>query len=459
MNITINDEKQAVPMKMMTFDETMIWIHQMEQFGINLGLSRMEELLNRMGRPERSLKMIHVAGTNGKGSVCTFIASVLEAAGYSVGRYISPTIFDYRERIQMNGQMIEKEALAEGMSLARVCCEDMALEGLEVPTIFEIETAVGFWYFKKKCCDYVVLETGMGGRLDSTNVIEHPILNVITSISMDHMAQLGDTLYAIAGEKAGILKKGTPAVFYPQEAEAMEALFEACEKNRIIPTIADWNALIIKERQVFETEDVLEAVQTFDYKSYKNLAIHLAGTYQVKNACLAIDAIDALNLENITPECVRQGLSRAKWPGRFQCLSKQPLIYIDGAHNPDGAKSLRDSIQAYFPNYKKILVMGVFKDKDYDGILKIMSEISDTLITFTPENARGLSSSELKVSADTYFDYVQDGVSAENAIEIAKEELVKLAKEKADAESMIIIFGSLSTISRMYGIISYYSHM
>ena len=180
--------------KEMTYDETLTWIHQMEQFGINLGLTRMEHLLERMERPERKLQIIHVAGTNGKGSVCTFISTILQAAGYSVGRYISPTLFEYRERIQVDGEPIEKEALAKGMSIARSCCEAMAAEGLEVPTIFEIETAVGFWYFLEKGCDYVVLETGMGGRLDSTNVIEHPVLTVITSISMDHMVQLGDSL-------------------------------------------------------------------------------------------------------------------------------------------------------------------------------------------------------------------------------------------------------------------------
>lgn len=448
-------------MNIMTYDETMNWIHQMEQFGINLGLERMEELLNRMGRPERDLKIIHVAGTNGKGSVCTFISAILEAAGYSVGRYISPTLFDYRERIQVNNIYIEKEVLAEGMSMVRRCCESMAADGLEVPTIFEIETAVGFWYFKQKQCDYVVLETGMGGRLDSTNVTRHPVLTVITSISMDHMAQLGNTLKAIASEKAGILKEGTPAVFYPQKEEAMEALMSACEKKHVISKTADWESLILKDRELYDTkdrqmsdrkdeclsgeQDTLTASQTFDYKNYKNLTIHLAGTYQVNNACLAIEAIDALDLESITEATIRKGLESARWPGRFQCLSNEPLIFIDGAHNPEGAESLRESIQTYFPEMKKVLVMGVFKDKDYDEILRIMSEVSDTLITFTPENARGLDSSVLAEQARKYFQNTRNGVTAEAALD--------MAKAMMDSDRMIIIFGSLSTISRFYDIL------
>ena len=430
---------------MMTYDETFQWIHQMEQFGIHLGLSRMEELLNRMNRPDRELKIIHVAGTNGKGSVCTFISEILQTAGYCVGRYISPTLFEYRERIQMNGQCIEEDALAEGMSIARHCCEAMAEEGLEVPTIFEIETAVGFWYFQKKQCDYVVLETGMGGRLDSTNVIEHPVLNVITSISMDHMAQLGDTLKAIAGEKAGILKQGSPAVFYPQKPEAMEALMETCEEKQITPVVADFSKIQLKERKLCEAEHTWTAAQTFDYKNYKNLVIHLAGTYQIHNACLAVEAIEALHLESIQEKHLRDGLEHAKWPGRFECISKEPVVFIDGAHNPEGALSLRESINTYFKDKKKLLVMGVFKDKDYDDILKIMSEVSDTLIAFTPEHVRGLDSAELKLKAETYFSNAIDAKYAEKAYE--------LARNQADLETVIVIFGSLSTISKMCGII------
>lgn len=420
-------------MNQMTYRETMDWIQQIGKSGIILGLDRMEELLNRLGRPEQDLKMIHVAGTNGKGSVCTFIAAILEAAGYKVGRYISPTLYDYRERIQINGIYIEPEALAEGMSEIREICEAMAAEGLEVPTVFEVETALGFWYFKKNGCDFVVLETGMGGRLDSTNVAAHPILSVITSISMDHMAQLGNTLSEIAFEKAGILKPGTPAVIGPQKPEAMAVLLEQCREKNIIPEIGDWNRLTVKERRLFD------ACQIFDYKQYKNLTIHLGGTYQVENACIAIEAIEALKLENPMRTAIIQGLSRAKWPGRFQCLSREPLIFIDGAHNADGAAALRESVEAYFPEQRKILIMGVFADKDYRAILEEMHSVSKTLISFTPENIRGLDSAELKNAAQPYFEQVIDAKTAGNALDIAK--------TQAKSGDVIIIFGSLSTIS------------
>ena len=427
---------------MMTYDETLAWIHQMEQFGINLGLTRMEELLNRMGRPDRALKIIHVAGTNGKGSVCAFIASILKAAGYSVGRYISPTLVAYRERIQMNGQMIGEEKLSEGMSFVREICEAMASDGLEVPTIFEIETAVAFWYFKKQACDYVVLEVGMGGRLDSTNVIEHPVLNVLTSISMDHMAQLGDTLSAIAYEKAGIIKTGVPVVVYPQKEDAMEVIRKVCEEKQTYPVISDWNRIVIKERKLSEGNLKLEARQTFDYKDYKDCQIHLAGSYQIQNACLAIEAIEALKLDWIETTHIIKGLADAKWPGRFECLSKEPVVFIDGAHNPEGAKSLLESVQVYFPEKKVTLVMGVFKDKDFDQILKIMSDVSDTLITFTPDHPRGLASDVLALQAEKYFTYVDDGKTADQAL--------AFAKMKNGSDGVILIFGSLSTVAAFY---------
>ena len=419
-------------MNQMTYEETMDWIQQVGKTGIVLGLERMEELLNRIGRPERALNIIHVAGTNGKGSVCTFIAAILEAAGYKVGRYISPTLYDYRERIQINGVYIETEDLTDGMSRIREICESMTADGLEVPTVFEVETALSFWYFKKKNCDFVVLETGMGGRLDSTNVVEHPVLSVITSISMDHMAQLGNTLSAIAYEKAGILKQGTPAVFASQKPEAMEVLRAQCREKNISSAVMAGERLIIRERRLF-------VHQTFDYKQYKGLNIHLDGTYQVGNACLAIEAIEALKLEIPVEKVITQGLSAARWPGRFQCLSKQPLIFIDGAHNPDGAAALRETVETYFPKQRRILIMGVFADKDYEAILKEMHSVSEILISFTPQNVRGLDSGALKIAAQRYCDQAFDAKTAENAL--------KIAKKQAGPEDVIIIFGSLSTIS------------
>ncbi|WP_418750310.1 bifunctional folylpolyglutamate synthase/dihydrofolate synthase [Frisingicoccus sp.] len=429
-----------------TYEETMAWIEQIGKSGIHLGLERMNELLERMGHPERSLKIIHVAGTNGKGSVCTMIAAILKTAGYKVGRYISPTLYDYRERIQINGDYIEKEALTEGMSRIRQIYGEMERDGIELPTVFEAETALGFWYFKEKACDYVVLETGMGGRLDSTNVVEHPVLTVLTSISMDHMAQLGNTLTEIASEKAGILKNGVAAVVYPQQKEAMDVIERVSREKNIPWTVVDTERLRVGARQIFEDGRGLKLQQTFDYKDYRDLNVYLGGTYQVKNACLAIEAVEALALKQPLEPLIREGLSEARWPGRFECLSKRPLMFVDGAHNPEGAVSLRETIRTWFPEKRCLLVMGVFADKDYPSILKAMAPVSDTLISFTPENARGLESERLAAAAEAFYANVLDGGTAEGAL--------NLAGAWAGDGDIIIIFGSLSTISTICDIIS-----
>lgn len=429
-----------------TYEETMAWIEQIGKSGIHLGLERMNELLERMGHPERSLKIIHVAGTNGKGSVCTMIAAILKTAGYKVGRYISPTLYDYRERIQINGDYIEKEALTEGMSRIRQIYGEMERDGIELPTVFEAETALGFWYFKEKACDYVVLETGMGGRLDSTNVVEHPVLTVLTSISMDHMAQLGNTLTEIASEKAGILKNGVAAVVYPQQKEAMDVIERVSHEKNIPWTVVDTERLRVGARQIFEDGRGLKLQQTFDYKDYRDLNVYLGGTYQVKNACLAIEAVEALALKRPLEPLIREGLSEARWPGRFECLSKRPLMFVDGAHNPEGAVSLRETIRTWFPEKRCLLVMGVFADKDYPSILKAMAPVSDTFISFTPENARGLESERLAAAAEAFYANVLDGGTAEGAL--------NLAGAWAGDGDIIIIFGSLSTISTICDIIS-----
>ena len=429
-----------------TYEETMAWIEQIGKSGIHLGLERMNELLERMGHPERSLKIIHVAGTNGKGSVCTMIAAILKTAGYKVGRYISPTLYDYRERIQINGDYIEKEALTEGMSRIRQIYGEMERDGIELPTVFEAETALGFWYFKEKACDYVVLETGMGGRLDSTNVVEHPVLTVLTSISMDHMAQLGNTLTEIASEKAGILKNGVAAVVYPQQKEAMDVIERVSREKNISWTVVDTERLRVGARQIFEDGRGLKLQQTFDYKDYRDLNVYLGGTYQVKNACLAIEAVEALALNRPLEPLIREGLSEARWPGRFECLSKRPLMFVDGAHNPEGAVSLRETIRTWFPEKRCLLVMGVFADKDYPSILKAMAPVSDTFISFTPENARGLESERLAAAAEAFYANVLDGGTAEGAL--------NLAGAWAGDGDIIIIFGSLSTISTICDIIS-----
>lgn len=432
----------------MDFKETMEWIGQANMRGISLGLERMRTLSEKLGDPQDDLKIIHVAGTNGKGSVCTMIAGALASAGCRVGRYISPTLFDYRERIQINGEMIGEADLATVMTKVKAAVEAMADEGLEVPTAFEIETAAAFLYFKEKKCDYVVLEVGMGGRLDSTNIIRYPVLTVITKIAMDHMGMLGDTLADIAFEKAGIIKAEVPVVSMLQEDDAMTVIQKQADNNGSKLIIADPADIQIKARRIEEIDGRPATVQRIAYKDIEDIVLCLGGTYQTANAAVAIEALRCLpnsvfGLKGRNT-CIVEGFGAARWPGRFECIHTKPMIWIDGAHNPDGARALVDSVKNYFALKKCVIVMGVFADKDYKEILHIVSALSDTIVTFTPENARGLSSQALAQSALPFFDEIVDAQNAEHA--------VKCAMHLVDEDDVVIVLGSLSTVMTMHAI-------
>lgn len=428
--------------KEMDYEEAMAYISRLSQFGSMLGLGRMQELMKRLANPEKCLKVIHVAGTNGKGSVCAFLSAVLRAAGYRVGRYISPAVFDYRERIQVDDAYIDEDFFCETLSVIRETCDEMASEGMEHPTVFEIETAMAFMYFKEMQCDFVLLEVGLGGRLDATNVIERPVLSVITFISYDHMDVLGHTLGEIAAEKAGIIKKRCPVVVCDQEEEALDEIMGQCIRMLAQPSLTDWANLHVKSLGM--------EGQVFDYKDYKNLEISMAGEYQVKNAAAAVEVLLNLKSQGVqfTGEQLRNGLKQAKWRGRFEKIHEDPCIIVDGAHNPQGARGLARSISAYFKEKHLIYIMGVFADKDYEQILEILSPYSDTLITFTPENARGLPSEALARAAEPYYIHVRDGQTLRNAVE--------MALDLAEKEDIIISFGSLSTIGEICDIIHLY---
>ena len=253
----------------MNYEESLAYINQLNSRGIALGLERMQALLKRLGDPQKQLRCIHVAGTNGKGSVCAFLDAALQQAGLQVGRYISPTLYEYRERIQINGNYIGEQAFARILTQVQQACAQMVQQGLEQPTVFEVETAVAFLYFQQEPCDYVLLEVGMGGRLDSTNVVEKPVLSVITAISMDHTAMLGHTLAAIAGEKAGIIKPGCPVVLGPQQAEAMAVLQQCCADCGVVP--------VLTEPDQLQSLQWSTAGQQFHYRQWREIAIGLLG--------------------------------------------------------------------------------------------------------------------------------------------------------------------------------------
>lgn len=428
----------------MNYAEALDYIEQLNTKGIALGLERITALLYLLGNPQEDVRCIHVAGTNGKGSVCAFIDSALRQAGLRVGRYSSPTLYDYLERFQINGVYMDKQQFAKLLTMVRSACDTMAEQGMELPTVFEAETAVAFLYFKQQKCDYVLLEVGMGGRLDSTNVITHPVLSVITSISMDHMAMLGNTLGEIAAEKAGIIKPGCAAVLAPQDAEAMNELQRQCEVCGVVPIVADESQLVPHSWSLYG--------QIFSYRAWKDITITLTGQYQLINAITALEALYVLQQKEpaLTDAVIRNGMAEAKWPGRFDVICKKPLFIVDGAHNPAGAQTLADTVnrlqkpiqenaeQQGDAQKKLWLLMGVFRDKAYVEIGSIMSRCSDTLICFQPPGERGLESGALAEAMAPYYDTITVCETAEQA--------VQYVLSNASAEDMIISFGSLSTI-------------
>lgn len=424
----------------MSYLDAMKYMSQVNIYGSVLGLDNTKELLRRLGNPQDQLKFTHVAGTNGKGSVCAYISTILAESGYLVGRYISPTIIEYRERIQLHRKHLTTYINEDevGMYVGRIkeVIDGMVNEGLPHPTPFEIETAMAFLYYVENQCDIVVLEVGLGGRLDSTNIINTTECAVLTSISMDHMEALGDTLEKIAYEKAGIIKHHIPVVSYEQDSEAMAVIQEECSKNQSKLTCMSLDS-------IENVEHSFHGI-TFDYKEYKELHLKLLGENQVKNAALAIEVINVLVCfgYHVEETDLRNGLFLTRWPGRFQMIHKEPYLFVDGAHNEDAAKSLRKSIEIYFTNKRIIYIMGVLADKDYLSVLRHTASYADTIITLTPNNPRALSSKELAKVAKDYCNKVIDGETPDHATQIAM--------ELANKEDIILALGSLSFLGEIY---------
>lgn len=419
----------------MNVQQTMDYVEELKQYGSVPGLENIEALCEKLDHPERELSFIHIAGTNGKGSTLAYLSEILKESGYRVGRYSSPTIFDYRERIQINGRMITKKALAEGMTILKELCEELVREGKKHPTAFEIETALSFWYFREQHCDLVVLETGLGGEMDATNVIPSPLVCVFTSISMDHMGVLGNSLSQIAQAKAGIMKKGTIAVTVKQEPEAMEVIEKQAEKLGIPVRMAS-SEHVTKWKSNLET-------QTFVYKQYQQAVIHLTGRYQIENAILAMETAEALTTKGIRiPEqAILRGLEKTLWQGRFQVVSSSPCFIADGAHNRDGARRLAESLRYYFPNKRMIFIIGVLRDKEREEMLKETAFLAEQILTVSTKGDRGLSSYDLAVTASAYHSQVTDVGSVQEAVE--------LSYLLADKDTVIVAFGSLSYLGEL----------
>ena len=410
------------------------FMEEVRSTGSVLGLERMERLCDVMGNLQNQIPLIHVAGTNGKGSVCAMLRAGLVACGLKVGNYSSPAVFSYEEIIQINGDPIKKERL------------DSIFEELyfkwtsnyedEVPTLFELETAAAFCYFYQENCQIAIIETGLGGRMDATNVIKDPVLSVLTSISMDHCQILGNSLSEIAYQKAGIIKKAGTVVSNRQDEEIMKVLSDEVALQEANFLVANSNHLIIQS----STIDGICFDCKIGERWLKDQKLSLTGLAQEENLCLLIGIYEALSKTfHLNAEIFFGALTKVDHPGRFQKVWDHPTVIIDGAHNPDAAKKLRDTLLKLFPHRNIRFVIGVFKDKNYQEELKLLLPLAQKVYTIKPNQSRGLDAKELKTVALQYCLDVENCGCVANGI--------KRALSDADGEDCIVICGSLSILN------------
>lgn len=412
----------------MTYTEAIEYIHGISWTFCKPGLERISELCERLGHPEKKLKFIHVAGTNGKGSFSAMLEAILRAAGYKTGLYTSPYIKEFNERMRFMGENIDNRTLADITARVKPIADSMA----DKPTEFELITAIAFLYFAECGCDIVVLEAGMGGRLDSTNVIRNPLLSVITGIALDHTDYLGDTVEKIAAEKAGIIKDNAPVLYGGEDTSAKEVIRarakELCS-----------NFFEVDYKNIRNLTATLDG-SSFDYKSFSGIKIKLLGLYQPKNAARVLRAVEILRNSGLAiPEsAVKAGLLAARWPARFEIISHTPLVIFDGAHNPEGIAGAVASAEHYFKDRRVFVLTGILRDKDYRFTAREISKIAVRAFTLTPQNPRALS-------AEEYAAVLSDaGVPATPHPSI--EAAAAAAKEAAMSESApLLVLGSLYT--------------
>jgi dihydrofolate synthase / folylpolyglutamate synthase len=372
----------------MTYEEALNKISSLLRFGIKPGLERIEKLLGLLGNPQDQLKFVHVAGTNGKGSTCALISSVLKKSGYKTGLFTSPYVTDFCERMQINGEMISHEEVAMLVEKTFPLVEQMAAKD-EIITEFELITAIAFQWFANKGCDIVILEVGLGGRLDATNVIKTPLVSVITSISLDHTTILGDTVEQIACEKCGIIKQNGITVCYPdQPREAYEVIRDTAAERH--------NRFVLAK---MDSVNLLSMNITGTGLEYGELLVTLPfiGEHQIKNAVTALAVLEVLKGEGypIGDHSIEAGFCCASFPARLEVLSRSPLVILDGAHNPSGTAALADAVRRYLDGRKIVAVMGMLADKDVTAATQNLKDLFAYVITLTPSNPRAMGAEEL----------------------------------------------------------------
>ena len=396
----------------MTYNEALENIHSLLSFGSRPGLDRVRELLRRMGDPQDKLKFIHVAGTNGKGSTCAMLSAILKAEGYKTGLFISPYITDFRERIQINNEPVSEETLTSAVERTLPLLNQLRGEGIII-TEFEYVNALEFLIHAEAECDVVVLEVGMGGLLDSTNVILPPLCSVITTIGLDHTAILGETVEEIAAQKCGILKKGSIAVTSKQEERAM-GVIESTAKELGIPLLKSENIEV-------EVKEISLRGSRFVYNNREN-TLPLAGDHQIENAKTALAAVEAVRkngLLKISGDSVIEGMKNAVNPARLELLSDKPAVLLDGAHNPNGIEALKAAIDRFLPGTPIICVMGMLADKDIDSSIALLDGVFERVFTVPIENPRALSAEGLAAKFEGHAKAVQPFESREEAFDAA----------------------------------------
>lgn len=450
----------------MNYSEAREYLKNVNKLGSILGLNTIKELLKRLGNPQNELKVVHIAGTNGKGSIMTFVQNILMESGYKVGRYCSPAVFNEREIIRINDEYISEEQSADLLTRIKEKCDSMYSEGLPHPTSFEIETAEALMFFKEQNCDIALIECGMGGETDATNVFEKVLCSVIATISLDHTQFLGSTIEEITKVKSGIIKESCPVVMSKQTVEAENVIKQVCKQKN--------SELIIPTEQDFENVEIDGLTTKVTYKASNNkeyiLNLQALGTYQIKNAKTAVEVALVLdkaltektnicdesdknnstgmknninNSGNTIEKNIKKGIEKTVWPGRMEVISKEPLIIIDGAHNPGAVLELRKTLDLYFTNKRITFIMGVLSDKDFSKEAEIIADRAERIITITPNNSRGLDGHKL---AETLVKYNHNVQVADSLKQAAEESIDTIKENSAD---MILAFGSLSYLGEL----------
>jgi len=430
----------------MTYQETLDRIHSFQKYGSKLGLERMTRLMELLGNPQENMKVIHVAGTNGKGSVCRYLYSVLQENGYKTGMYTSPFLERFTERIEYNGSEISAEDLIRYTELVLEKVDIMLEEGMDSPTEFELITAIAFLYFSKQDMDFLVLEVGLGGIGDSTNMVSRPVASVITSISFDHMEYLGDTLEKIAIEKAGIIKPGVPVIFNVEDqiaSDAIRMIADARGSEKYEVHANDWKVLE-------KTVDGYTFSTKIEGTVYENLSISMIGIHQISNAVCALMVLEVMKKKNIIrldQAKLYSGFQKARQTGRFEILRKEPFVIIDGAHNEAGADALRIVLAEHFPDSRILLIVGMLADKKIDKLLDKFEMIADEFIATEPDNPRKLSASDL------CRQIAKRGKKC-SAIE-KPEDVCRYADTLASSYDVIVYAGSLYLVGKIRGLLNH----